>query len=229
MPLHIFKIRNLVGANSLMLFMTAGMFSVFFFTTLYLQEVLGYTPIRTGLSFLIMPFIIALVATNIPRIIKKVGYRPILIVAPLFVASGLFYLSRIPVDGTFWGNVAPGLALMAMGMGATFVSVSIAATDGVPHDESGLASGVLNTSQQIGGALGLAVLTGIASSSIKHQLSSLHTRPDQQAIAAATVHGFHNGYLIAACFALVASVIAAVVLRQSTTASAPSAEPVSIA
>jgi EmrB/QacA subfamily drug resistance transporter len=213
MPLHIFAIRNLSGANALQLLMAAGMFSVFFFTTLYLQKVLGYTPVRTGLSFLIIPIVIAIVATNIPRLIKKVGYRPILMVAPLFVSAGLFWLAQIPVQGSFWQHVAPGLLLMGLGMGATFVSVSIAATSGVPHHESGLASGVLNTAQQIGGALGLAVLTGIATSSTAHFLANLQAQPDNAAVAAATVHGFQDGYLIAACFGIVASLLATFVIR----------------
>jgi len=153
MPLSIFKIRNLSGANALQLCMAAGMFSIFFFTTLYLQQILGYSPIKTGFSFLIIPLVLGTVATNVPRLILKVGYRPILIVAPLFVSAGLFWMSHIPVNGTFWGNVAPGMVLLAIGMGATFVSVTIAATSGVPHNEAGLASGILNTSQQVGGRL----------------------------------------------------------------------------
>lgn len=215
MPLHIFKIRNLTGSNLLQLFMTAGMFSVFFFTTLYLQQVLGYTPIKTGLSFLVVPITIAITATNIPRLIQKIGYKPILVVAPLVVAAGLFWLSRIPVDGTFWGNVAPGMIVMALGMGATFVSVTIAATSGVPHHESGLASGILNTAQQVGGALGLAVLTGIATSASAAYLAGLNLlgKPSAQQIAEATVQGFHDGYLIASLFAVIASIIAIVVIR----------------
>ncbi len=215
MPLGIFRIRNLSGANALQLFMTAGMFSIFFFSTLYLQLVLHYTPIKTGVSFLLIPVIIAVTATNVPRLIQKVGYRPILIVAPLFVSAGLFWLSRIPVHGTFWGNVAPGMSVMALGMGATFVSVTIAATSGVPAHLSGLASGLLNTMQQIGGALGLAVLTGIATSASTRYIQNLqlHSRPDQGVIAAATVHGFHDGYLIASTFGIFASLIAIFVIR----------------
>lgn len=224
MPLGIFRIRNLSGANSLQLFMAAGMFSVFFFSTLYLQEVLGYTPIKTGLSFLIVPVIIALVATNIPRLIQRIGYKPILVVAPLVVSSGLFWLSHIPVNGTFWGNVAPGLALMALGMGATFVSVTIAATSGVPRHESGLASGILNTAQQIGGALGLSVLTGIAtSSSLRHiQSLHLHVAPSREVMAAATVHGFHDGFLIGSTFGIAASLIAIFVLKTQKAKADPS-------
>lgn len=216
MPLHLFKIRNLSGADALMLCMTAGMFSVFFFTTLYLQEVLGYTPVKTGFSFLIVPFVIAIAATNVPRIVQKVGYKPILVVAPLLVASGLFWLSHIPVDGTFWGNVAPCMVVFGLGMGATFISVTIAATSGVARDESGVASGLLNTSQQVGGAIGLAVLTGVATSTSTKYLADLHLHgaPTHHQIAAATVHGFHDGYLLASTFGIAAALIAAIVLKQ---------------
>ncbi len=221
MPLSIFRIRNLSGANGMQLFMTAGMFSIFFFTTLYLQEVLGYTAIKTGLSFLIIPFVIGIVATNVPRLIQKIGYKPILVIAPLFVSSGLFWLSHIPVNGTFWGNVAPGMVTMALGMGATFVSVTIAATAGVPHHESGLASGLLNTTQQIGGALGLAVLTGIAASASTRFIQNLHAQPTPELIRAATTHGFHEGYLIASTFGIFASLIALFVIRNQKVTVAP--------
>jgi EmrB/QacA subfamily drug resistance transporter len=216
MPLHLFKIRNLVGADSLMLFMTAGMFSIFFFTTLYLQQILGFTPIKTGVSFLIVPIVIAIAATNVPRLVQKVGFKPILMVAPLLVSAGLFWLSHIPVHGTYWGNVAPGLILLGLGMGATFIAVTIAATSGVPRQESGVASGILNTSQQVGGAVGLAVLTGIATSAAMNYLTDLHLHaaPTHEQIAAATVHGFHDGYLIASCFGIVAALIATFVLKQ---------------
>ncbi len=216
MPLHIFKIRNLSGANGVMLCMAAGLFAVFFFTTLYLQLILGYTPVHTGFSFLVVPVAIAITATNVPRVIQKIGYRPILIVAPLLLSVGLFWLSHIPVHGTFWGNVAPGMIIMAFGMGATFVSATIAATSGVPHHESGVASGILNTSQQIGGAIGLAVLTGIATSTTAAYISNLHLQgaPAHDVLAAATVHGFQRGYLIASSFGIVASLVAAFVIRQ---------------
>jgi MFS family permease len=223
-PLRIFRIRNLSGADTLMLCMAAGLFSVFFFTTLYLQEILGYTPIKTGVSFLIVPVAIAITATNVPRAIQRIGYRPILMVAPLVVSSGLFWLSHIPVDGTFWGNVAPGLILLGLGMGATFVSVTIAATSGVPSHESGLASGILNTSQQIGGAVGLAVLTGIATSSTSRYITNLHLHaaPAHSVVTTATVHGFHDGYLIASTFGIVGSLIATFVIRNQKAQADPS-------
>lgn len=224
MPLKIFKIRNVAGADLLMLCMASGLFSVFFFTTLYLQEILGYTPIKTGVSFLVVPFAIALTATNVPRAIQRIGYKPILIVAPLVVSSGLFWISHIPVNGTYWGNVAPGLILLGLGMGGTFVSATIAATSGVPHHESGLASGLLNTSQQIGGALGLAVLTGIATSSTTRYLSNLNltAAPTQLQQVTATVHGFHDGYLIASTFGIAASLVAIFVIKQQKAKRDPS-------
>lgn len=215
-PLSIFKIRNLSGANSLQLFIAASIFSVFFFVTLYLQEVLGYTPLKTGLSFLIVPFVVGLTASNVPKVIAKIGYKKILIAAPLFVSSGLFYLSHIPVNGTFWGNVAPGMVLFAFGMGATFVSITIAATSGVPHHEAGLASGILNTAQQVGGAIGLAVLTGIVTSSSASYIKGLklHAAPSHDVIATAMVHGFQRGFLIASTFGIAASLIASFVIHQ---------------
>ena len=229
MPLRVFRIRNLVGADSLMLCMAAGLFSVFFFTTLYMQEVLNYSPVRTGVSFLVVPVAIAFSATNIPRLIHRIGYKPILMVAPLIVSSGLFWVSHIPVHGTYWGNVAPGMALLGLGMGATFVSVTIAATAGVPAHESGLASGLLTTSQQIGGALGLAVLTGVATSATAKYLTNLNllTPATHAQQAAAQVHGFHDGYLIASTFGVIGSLIATFVIRTQRAKTDPShGEPV---
>lgn len=221
MPLSIFRIRNVSGANLLQIFMTAGMFSIFFFSTLYLQEILGYSPVKTGFSFLVVPFVIAIAATNVPRLVKKIGYRPILMVAPLIVSAGLYWLSYIPVNGTFWGDVAPGMMLLGFGMGATFVSVTIAATSGVPHHEAGLASGLLNTAQQVGGSIGLAVLTGVAASSTTRYIENLHlqTAPAQSQLAEATVHGFHEAFLIASTFGIVASLIATFVIRSQKASS----------
>lgn len=222
LPFHIFKIRNLSGANSAMIMLAASMLSVFFFTTLYVQNILGFSPIRTGLSFLIIPLVIVIVATNVPRIIQKIGYRPILITAPLIVAGGLFYLSRIPVHGHYWANLAPGLILMGLGMGANFVSITIAATSGVPKHDSGLASGILNTTQQLGGSLGLAVLTGVASSTTTSYLKNLHQVPTKLNEITATVHGYKQGFIVATGFAITASIIATVVIRNQQAKNDPS-------
>jgi EmrB/QacA subfamily drug resistance transporter len=214
MPLSIFKIRNLSGANVIQLLTAAGLFSVFFFTTLYLQEILGYSPVRTGVSFLIIPIVIAITATNAPRIMQKIGYKPILIFAPLLTALGLFLLGHIPVHGHYFANIIPGLIVMGLGLGFTFVSILVAATDGVELHLSGLASGLINTAQQVGGALGLAVLSGIAASSTTRYIMHAHSMT-QETISAAIVHGYNTGFYIAVTFSIAASLTAAIVIKQS--------------
>lgn len=214
-PLNIFKIRNLSGANLIQFSTAAGLFSVFFFMTLYLQNVLGFSPVRTGVAFLPIPIVIAIAATNVPRLIKKVGYRIVLIVSPLISALGLFMLAHVPVSGGYFLHIMPGLIVMALGLGSTFVSVLIAATSGVPGHLSGLASGLVNTAQQVGGALGLAVLTGIVTSASVRYITNSGVRPPTKlVIANANVHAFHIGFLIAAGFSLFASLLAIFVVKQ---------------
>jgi EmrB/QacA subfamily drug resistance transporter len=211
-PLSIFKIRNVTGANAIMLCISAALFSVFFFSSLYIQEVLGYSPVRTGLSFLVIPFVIAITATNAPRIIKRVGFKPLLMAAPVFVAIGLIMLAHVPVHGSYWTHMMPGMVVMAFGLGFTFVSVLGASTSGVSGRLSGLASGLVNTSQQVGGSLGLAVLAGVASASTARFLAHAHSATRATATAA-TVHGFHDGYYTAACFAIAAIVLATIIIK----------------
>ncbi|HSX05298.1 MAG TPA: MFS transporter [Candidatus Saccharimonadales bacterium] len=215
-PFRIFRIRNVTAANITQMPIIAGMFSTFFFVTLYAQRVLGYSPVRTGLSFLVIPVFIAISATNVPRLVKKIGFKPILMVAPLFTASALFWFSRVRVHGNFTHDLLPGFILMGIGMGATFIAMTIAATTGVPHRESGLASGLLNTSQQMGGAIGLAVLTGISTSAAVSYITNLHlhSAPATSAQLAAMVHGFHEAFLVASCFMLGAAVLATVLIKQ---------------
>ena len=155
MPLEIFKIRNLAGANSAFLVIACTMFSMFFFLTLYIQTVLGYSPVKTGVSFLPVTFIIAVVSGIVANLVAKIGYKPPMNLGPIVLALGLFIISTtMEVGGDYWHNVFPGLATAAVGMGLTFVSGTLAATSGVPKHFSGLASGILNTSQQVGGAIG---------------------------------------------------------------------------
>lgn len=217
-PFSIFRIRNVVGANLVQLPIIAGMFSTFFFITLYAQQVLGYSPVKTGLSFLTIPFVIAIAATNVPRVIQKIGFKPILVVGPLLVAAALYWFAHVRVDGNYVHDLLPGFILMGLGMGMNFIAVTVAATSGVPARESGLASGILNTSQQIGGALGLAILTGIATSSAAKYITTLHAKPTTEAVLQAQVHGFHSAFYIGACFMIAASLIALFVIKQPKTA-----------
>jgi len=213
-PLSIFKSRNVVGANLLQLSVAAGLFSVFFFTTLYVQEILGYSPIRTGFSFLPIPISIAITAINAPKLIKRIGFKPILVVAPLFTGAGLFLLGHVPVTGGYFMHILPGFIVMGLGLGLTFVSTLVAATSGVQKHLSGLASGLINTSQQVGGSLGLAVLSGIASSSTLRFLENTHNI-SRDGVATATLHGFHEGYFTAVSFSIFASLVAAFIIKQN--------------
>jgi EmrB/QacA subfamily drug resistance transporter len=213
-PLSVFRLRSITGANLIQLSIAAALFSVFFFTTLYIQNILGYSPVRTGFSFLPVPFAIAITATNAPKLIKRVGFKPILMTAPLISGIGLFMLAHIPVHGSYMAHVFPGLVVMGLGLGATFVSVLGAATSGVPSHLSGLASGLVNTSQQIGGALGLAILSGISASSTTRYLENSHPVTHRTAIIA-TVHGFQSGYYVAALFTLAAAIFATLILKRA--------------
>jgi EmrB/QacA subfamily drug resistance transporter len=212
-PFSIFKIRNITGANLTMMPIVAGMFSTFFFASLYIQTMLGYSPVRTGFSFLVIPVFIAIAATQVPRLIKMIGYKPILMVAPLVVAVALYLLAHVQLHGSYAHDLLPGFILMGLGMGATFVPVTIAATSGVSGRESGLASGLLNTSQQIGGALGLAILTGVSTSSATHYAKSI-THPSTLTSMEAVLHGYHTAFYVASGFMVGAAVIATVLLQQ---------------
>jgi EmrB/QacA subfamily drug resistance transporter len=207
MPLSIFKIRNLRGANMVQLPITAGMFAMFFFLSLYVQTVMEYSPVRSGFAFLPVTIVIGIASAIVSNLVGKVGYKLPMVVAPLFITAGMLLFSRLPVDGTYVANVLPGLIVLALGLGFSFVSITIAATSGVPKHEAGLASGILNTSQQIGGALGLAILSGVFAASVKHSAESGVTGK------AAQVAGYHEAFIVASFFTLAASIIAAVMIK----------------
>lgn len=209
MPLRIFEIRNVAGGNLAFLGIACSLFSMFFFLTLYLQGVLGYSPVKAGLSFLPITFIIGATSAVVSNLVGKVGYKPFLTAGPLVLASGLFTLSHIlVVNGTYWKNVFPGLALCALGMGLTFVSGTLAATSGVPKHFAGLASGILNTAQQVGGAMGLAVLSAVAFTTIKNDLASRTVAP-----LAAQVHGYRSGLAVGVWLALAAAIVVLIFVK----------------
>jgi EmrB/QacA subfamily drug resistance transporter len=208
MPLEIFKIRNVLGANVAFLVIACTLFSMFFFITLYIQQVLGYSPVKTGIGFLPVTIIVGITSGIVSNFVGKIGYKPFMVAGPLFIALGLFTLSGIiKVGGDYWHNVFPGLAIFAFGMGNTFVSGTLAATSGVPKHFSGLASGILNTSQQVGGAIGLAVLSAVAFSTVKTELAS-RTAPLE-----AQVHGYRSGMHVGVGLALIAAVVVFLVVK----------------
>src|SRR4051794_27196595 len=160
--LGIFRSRTLTGANTAMTLVAAGMFSMFFFATLYLQEILGFSPLKAGLAFLPVTLGIIMGAGIAQTGIKRIGPRLQAVVGISVAAIGMFMLTGMSADGSYVSDVLPGLIPIAFGMGMTFVPITLMATTGVHGDDQGLASGLLNTAQQVGGALGLAVLSTVA-------------------------------------------------------------------
>ena len=147
-----------------MFLVASGLFAMFFFNTLYIQHVLGYGPLEAGLAFLPFTAGIMVSAGLASRFAHTVGVRPVAIVGMVVTIAGMLLLTRIAADGTYAVDVLPALVLTALGLGAVFVPLTLIATTGLHNDDQGLASGIFNTSQQIGGALGLAILSSLAAS-----------------------------------------------------------------
>jgi EmrB/QacA subfamily drug resistance transporter len=206
MPLSIFKVRNVAGANAMMTPIMASMLGMFFLLSLYIQVVMKYAPVQAGVAFLPFPITLALVSNTMPRLIPKYGYKRFLMAGTLFLAAGLIWLSQLTLSSSYIVGILPAVILMAIGMGMSFISINIAATSGVPAGEAGLASGMVNTSQQMGGALGLAVLSGIATTVAQ---GSAHLGP-----IAALLEGDKRAFMVASTFAGIAFLIATFVIRE---------------
>jgi EmrB/QacA subfamily drug resistance transporter len=200
--LSIFRVRSLSAANVVMFLVFSGLFAMFFFNSLYIQRVLGYGPLKAGLAFLPFTAGIMVSAGLASAYGPKVGVRLTSAIGMVVAAAGLLLLTRLPVDGSYLSSVLPSLVLVSLGMGAVFVSLTLVATTGLEDDDQGLASGLFNTSQQIGGALGLAILSTIAAShtsdSSKEQL----------------VRGFHWAFAGSAVLVLSGLVALVTMLRQ---------------
>jgi predicted MFS family arabinose efflux permease len=203
--LSIFRIRSLLTANVAMFLAMSGMFAMFFFNTLYLQRVLGYGPLEAGLAFLPFTAGVMLSATIASQFATRLGVRPIAAVGFLLTAGGLVLLTQLPVDGSYLTDVLPALLLASLGMGAVFMPLTLIATTGLDDEDQGLASGLFNTSQQIGGALGLAVLSTLATS----KMSAAGGSPTH-----ALVVGFHWAFAAGAVFSLAALAVLVVLLRK---------------
>jgi EmrB/QacA subfamily drug resistance transporter len=170
-PFRIFRSRTLTGANVVGILLGASLFSMFFFVSLYMQQVLGYSPIHAGLSYLPLAVTIIIAAGVGGQLVTRWGFKPILATGMLAIALGLAWYSRVSVGGGFLADILGPSLLAALGLGFGFVTSTIAAVSGVREHEQGLASGLINTSQQIGGAVGLAVLSTIATTRTHHILS----------------------------------------------------------
>ena len=212
--LSILRIRTLATANGVMFIVVGGLFGMFFFASLYVQRILGYSPLKAGFAFLPVTIGIIVGATLASQLlIRRFGVKPTVVGGMTFAAIGLIVLAATTkVDGSYLG-ILFGLVPMAIGMGCTFVPLTLVATTGIDAEDAGLASGVFNTSQQVGGALGLAVLSTLASERTSSWLSDLGHRPTAHEQAAGLVEGFQLAFTVSAGLMVVGVVLIAVLLR----------------
>jgi EmrB/QacA subfamily drug resistance transporter len=204
--LSIFRVRSLLTANVVMLLVASGIFAMFFFNTLYIQRVLGYGPLEAGLAILPFTAGVMLSAGLASQFAPRVGVRPVAALGMLVSAIGMLLLVRLPVDGTYVADVLPSLIVTSLGMGAVFMPLTLIATTGLEDEDQGLASGLFNTSQQIGGALGLAILSTLAAS----KTTSAGGATDPEAL----VTGFHWAFAGGAAFVVAGLVTMLVLLRR---------------
>jgi predicted MFS family arabinose efflux permease len=202
-PLSIFRIKGLAAADATQVIAQAGFYAMFFFVTLYMQNVLGFSPITAGAAYVPVTIGVAMATGVASKLLPRTGARPIIITGALVGAAGVYWLSRLPVHSSYAADVLPGLVVMALGLGAIFVGVQTAANAGVPADKAGLAAALGSASAQLGSALGLAVFSGIAASHTQHLLASHVTR------TAALTGGFQHALTAGSLFLVAAALIAA--------------------
>jgi EmrB/QacA subfamily drug resistance transporter len=202
MSLSIFRVKGLAAADATWLIAMAGFFAMFFFLTLYMQEVLHFSPIQAGAAYLPVTACLALASGVSSQLFSRTGTRPVIVAGALLGAGGIYYLSKIPLHGSYLPDVLPGLVIMALGFGAVFVGTTTAANAGVPSDKAGLAAGLLSASQQVGMALGLAVLSAIATARTHHLLVAHVARPE------ALTSGYQRALLVCSLLVLIAALIA---------------------
>ncbi|HET8975221.1 MAG TPA: MFS transporter, partial [Solirubrobacterales bacterium] len=210
-PFGIFRKRTLTGANTVGLLVGASLLSMFFFITLYMQQVLGYSAIEAGFAYLPLSVAIILSAGIGSQLVTRVGFKPVLATGMLLIAAGLLWFSQISADGRFTSDILGPSLLAAVGLGFSFVSTTIAAVTGIGDNEQGLASGLINTSQQIGGAIGLAVLATVANSKTTEVMAGAGGDPSQ--LPNALVEGFQAAFLGGAVIALIGFVLTLVLIR----------------
>ena len=227
--LGIFRIRSLRTANITMLLVASGLFAMFFFNTLYVQNVLGYSALRAGLAF--VPFTAGIIVGSIlsQALIPRIGARDVPVIGLVLGTLGMLAFLRLEPGGSYLTDLLPGIVLCSVGMGLVFVPVTLIATSGLPHEDAGLASGIFNTSQQVGGALGLAVLSTLATSATSDELAGLGREPTAADTANALVQGFHVAYLTGAIVLAVAAVAMLALLRRSDVAAVSDGAPVTVA
>jgi EmrB/QacA subfamily drug resistance transporter len=208
MPFSIFRLRTVSGANVAGLILGTAVFAMFLMLTLYMQQVLGYSAMRTGVAYLAVAGTAIVWSGVAAQLVNRVGVKPVLIVGMASLTAGLVYFTQVSVGGSYLGDLLPGFLLIAIGLGFSFVPISIAALAGVQPAEAGLASGLINTSQQVGGALGVAVLSTIATSTTSNAVES------GTGIPFALTDGFQAAFIGAAAIAVVGVLAAVALIRR---------------
>jgi EmrB/QacA subfamily drug resistance transporter len=208
LDLSLFRNRGFAGANTVMLLVGLAMFGVFFYVSLYVQQVLGYSPVQAGAAFLPWTLLIILIAPWAGRLSDKFGPRPFVTAGLLLVAGSLFVFSRLGVHDNFW-NLLPAMLLGGVGMAAAMAPTTAAAMASVRPDKAGVGSAVLNSMRQVGGSLGIAIMGAIVASGISSSLASGHSRPE------AFVHGFQDATTVAALIAIAGAIVAATTLQHA--------------
>jgi EmrB/QacA subfamily drug resistance transporter len=209
MPFSIFRIRTVSAANIAGLILGTVTFSMFLMLTLYMQQVLSYSPMKTGVAYLAVAATAIVWSTVAAQLVNRVGVKPVIAAGMTLLTAGLLYFTQVSVGGSYLGDLLPGFLLIAAGLGFSFVPISIAALAGVPSDEAGLASGLFNTSQQVGGALGIAALSAIATSTTNDAVASGTPVPN------ALTDGFELAFIWGAVVAAIGIVVALVLVRRS--------------
>jgi len=207
--LDIFRVRSLAVANASMLLVAGGLFAFFFFGSLYLQEVHGYDALQTGVAFLPMTGGIILGSVLAQQLIRRFGVKPVLVGGLVTGALGMVWMTTLSPTSSYAGGLLPGLILLALGMGNAFVPLTLTATTNLGEADQGLASGLFNTAQQVGGALGLAILSTVAQHTTTSQFETGSSRPD------ALVDGFTSAFTVGAALLVAGALLATLVLRRS--------------
>jgi EmrB/QacA subfamily drug resistance transporter len=210
MRLGIFRVRSLAVADTVLLLLASGMFGMFFFASLYIQQILGYSPLKAGLAFLPVTGVIMIGAAVAQQLIRRLGVRNVGAIGIAVASAGLLVLTQLPVHGSYAGNLLVGLLPLGLGLGLAFVPITLLGTSGVREEDNGLASGLFNTAQQVGGLLGLAILSTLAAS----QTTSVLHGTGTAAVLAARVSGYHVAFLAAAIMLASGAVLLMVALRR---------------
>jgi EmrB/QacA subfamily drug resistance transporter len=211
LPLRMFRLRTLSGSNLAGLLMGAAVFSQFFLLTLYMQQVLHYSALQTGVAYVALTLAVIVFANVSQALALRVGIRPLLPLGLLLAAGGLVLYARLPVDGHYFWDLFPAFLLSGVGMAFAFIPMTIGALAGIRHADAGIASGLINTSQQIGGAIGVAAATTIAATATSHYVGA---HPGVSAASgAALTHGFQTGFYALAAVAVVGALLAALLVE----------------